>query len=96
MAEKKDKLGASNSVLALGGRRRKTVVIRVKRTIPEIFQCPNCGIRAVKVSFKRTKASVMCGNCGLKWETTKKTIEEPVDIYNRFVDAFHSGELVIG
>lgn len=80
----------------MGGRRRKTVVVRVRRTIPKIFQCPNCGIRAVKVSIEGTEATVMCGSCGLKWHTTKKMIEEPVDVYNRFVDAFHAGELALG
>lgn len=82
--------------MALGGRRRKSVIVRVRRTIPKIFQCPNCGIRAVKVSVNKSEATVMCGSCGLKWRTVKKTIEEPVDIYNRFVDAFQAGELGFG
>ncbi len=79
----------------MGRRRRKKEIRIVKRRIPKIYSCPRCGQESVRVNIDRNKAisRVLCGACGLAWETNIKSYEEPVDIYSRFVDAFLNGEI---
>ncbi|MFQ5710585.1 MAG: hypothetical protein ACE5GD_02270 [Candidatus Geothermarchaeales archaeon] len=81
----------------MGRRRRKRIIKTIKRTIPSIFNCPNCGAQAVIVKIDRSHLSAMvtCGYCNLMWNTEIRTFEERVDVYSRFVDAFLEGELEI-
>ena len=75
----------------MGRRRRRAVRIPQKR-LPSVFLCPKCGKKAINVVFKeeRQKASIVCGNCGLRDEfPTKKTIQE-IDVYCEFTDKFYS------
>ena len=79
-------------------RRIKRVVVR-RRTIPKIFNCPNCGARAVNVKKIKdedsgtTKYVVICGACGLKAMYDEKPGWAPVDYYNAFVDDFTEGRI---
>lgn len=79
----------------MGRRRRKRLYKPVKRRIPRIFSCPRCGARTVVVSVTRgkTEATVTCGDCELAWTTDRKSYEEKVDVYSRFVDAVLQGEV---
>jgi len=84
----------------VGRRRRKIrrVVVR-RRTIPKIFNCPNCGARAVNVKKVKDEESgtakyvVVCGACGLKAIYDEKPGWAPVDYYNAFVDDFTEGRI---
>ncbi|OYT62500.1 MAG: hypothetical protein B6U69_01490 [Thermofilum sp. ex4484_15] len=78
------------------GRRRKSrkVVRRFKKTIPKVFSCPRCGVKAVSVTLKKKegKAIVKCGNCQLSYEFQITPLLQPVDYYNKFVDRYyHAG-----
>jgi len=76
------------------GRRRRRVVKVVKRTLPKVFNCPNCGMVSVRVSIKNGEnPSVVCGSCGLEWRNSSKAKMEPIDVYNMFVDQFMRGEI---
>ncbi|MFP3073597.1 MAG: hypothetical protein RXQ74_06550 [Caldivirga sp.] len=79
------------------GKRRKTrkLLVRSKRRLPTVFQCPYCGSVAVNVSVskKENKVKVVCGVCGLEAEFDRINGLLPVDYYNKFVDKYFAGEL---
>ena len=72
----------------MGRRRRKSVVRRPVRTIPSIFNCPQCGRCAVRVELNRTvgEANIHCGNCDCQATIKITPLTEPVDVYGEFVD----------
>ncbi|MCP8318173.1 MAG: hypothetical protein H3Z51_15140 [archaeon] len=77
------------------GRRRRRVIKVVKRTLPKVYACPQCGVVSIKVSLKEENlAKIVCGSCGLKYEYPLEVKKHPIDIYNEFVDKFMSGRLV--
>lgn len=79
------------------GKRRKTrkLIVRPKRRLPTVFQCPYCGSVAVNVSVIKgeNKVKVICGVCGLEATFDKVNGLLPVDYYNKFVDKYFAGEL---
>ncbi len=86
------------------GRRRKKYkrVIRRVRRIPSVFHCPHCGSRSLTIEFKKggesiepgmKTAIIRCGNCGLYAEMVVPELYEPVDVYNKFVDAYNEGTI---
>jgi len=70
------------------GRRRRRVIHVVKKTLPKVFTCPNCGMVAVRLQPKETTTIISCGSCGTSQEITSGG-KEPIDIYNEFVDSFN-------
>lgn len=85
----------------MGRRRKKRRLIarRPKKTIPSVFQCPNCGKIAITVELNKPTtggvkhAVVKCGNCGLYTEMNVPEIFQNVDVYGIFLDRFYSGTL---
>lgn len=80
------------------GRRRKRRKIQIRRplrTLPKIFQCPNCGVKAVTIElYKDTKrATIRCGNCKLYTELEVPSAFHEVDVYAKFLDLFYEGSL---
>ncbi len=80
------------------GRRRKRRKIQIRRplrTLPKIFQCPNCGVKAVTIELdKETKKAVIrCGNCKLYAELEVPSAFHEVDVYAKFLDSFYEGTL---
>ncbi len=73
------------------GRRRRKVVKIVRRTLPELYLCPQCGKNTVKATInkKKVRAVVICSNCSLSkaFEYTPQMAE--VDAYCRYVDDFY-------
>ena len=80
-----------------GRRRKKRVrrVVRVKRVIPSIFQCPHCGVQALTIEINRGKgvAIARCGHCGFMAELNVPPIYQPVDVYGMIIDLYNSGRL---
>ncbi|RLG75021.1 MAG: hypothetical protein DRO23_05060 [Thermoprotei archaeon] len=79
-------------------KKRKLVARRPRKTIPSVFQCPNCGKIAITVELNKPAngvkhAIVRCGNCGLYAEMDVPEIFQNVDVYGRFLDGFYSGTL---
>ncbi len=79
-------------------KKRKLVARRPRKTIPSVFQCPNCGKIAITVELNKPTngvkhAIVRCGNCGLYAEMDVPEIFQNVDVYGRFLDGFYSGTL---
>jgi len=77
-------------------RKRKMKVVRPKRVIPKIFQCPNCGKTSLTVDLERSDGGMMnaiikCGVCGLRYEMQIPSIYQPVDAYAKFLDEYHGG-----
>jgi transcription elongation factor Elf1 len=82
-----------NTLVGLGRRRRKVIRV-VKRTLPKVFGCPNCGVTAVKVHVvEASKAKISCGNCKLTLDYEFTGRKEVIDIYNEFVDQFMAGKI---
>jgi transcription elongation factor Elf1 len=77
----------------MGRRRRKRIIKSVRKRIPTIFNCPNCGSKTVIVKMNKDTgtATVTCGYCNLLWNTPIKSFEEKVDVYSRFVDTLMEG-----
>lgn len=76
----------------MGGRKRKKVVKRMRKTIPKIFTCPNCGEKTLSVSINRQegKATIRCGRCNIIEDSILVSyVEEPVDAYGKFVDKYY-------
>jgi transcription elongation factor Elf1 len=74
------------------GRRRKKVVKVYKRSLPKFFICPRCGGRSIEINVDKDaeQASVKCSLCGLKATLPASQQTEPVDLYCKFSDLFHS------
>lgn len=80
------------------GRRRKRRKIQIRRplrTLPKIFQCPNCGVKAVTIELDKNtkKAIIRCGNCKLYTELEVPSAFHEVDAYAKFLDLFYEGSL---
>jgi transcription elongation factor Elf1 len=74
------------------GRRRKKVVKIVRRSLPELYLCPQCGKNTVKatVNKKREQAIVICSNCSLAATYPSDQNMMEVDAYCLFVDNFYN------
>lgn len=76
------------------GRRKRRVIKVVKRKLPSVYNCPRCGINAVKVSYiEQNIAKVTCGSCNLSGNYSFERKKEVIDIYNMFVDDFMAGKI---
>lgn len=73
-------------------RRKRKVLRAVKKTLPKIFRCPQCGMISVIINKKDKGYNIVCGECGLKYEINQTTLNE-IDVFNQFIDKFNRGEL---
>ncbi len=79
----------------MGGRKRKKVVKKVKKTIPKIFVCPNCGGKSLAISINKDEekeeriAIVKCGRCNISDTIKVVNIEDIVDAYGKFIDKYY-------
>ena len=78
----------------MGGRKRKKVVKRMRKSIPKIFACPNCGEKTLGISINREEkvATIKCGSCSIEDSVSVSRVEEPVDAYGKFVDKYYGSE----
>ncbi|MDI9643770.1 MAG: hypothetical protein QFX35_00960 [Candidatus Verstraetearchaeota archaeon] len=78
----------------MGGRKRKKVVRRMKRSIPKIFSCPNCGEKTLAVEINREMgiAEIKCGKCKINYSLEISSVEHAVDAYGKFIDKYYSEE----
>ncbi len=78
----------------MGGRKRKKVVRRVRKTIPKIFACPNCGEKTLGVAISRVDntAILKCGRCNIEDTVAVSYVEEAVDAYGKFIDRYYGSE----
>jgi len=79
-------------MIQMGGRKRKKVIKRMRKTIPKIFACPNCGEKTLSIVINREegKAVIKCGRCNIvEGDILVSYVEEPVDAYGKFVDKYY-------
>jgi transcription elongation factor Elf1 len=83
--------------IKMGGRKRKKVVKRMRKSIPKIFACPNCGERTLGISINRSDgiATIKCGRCTIEDTVSVNRVEEAVDAYGKFVDKYYGGEKTV-
>lgn len=74
----------------MGRRRRKRVVRSRQYQIPNVFQCPSCGVKSINIELDKESniAFVKCGNCKINDEVVVKPLMEPVDVFGKFVDQY--------
>ena len=84
----------------MGSRKKRRVIKIIKKSLPKVFLCPNCGMSSIRIKLQIDDFIVTCGSCNLtpsdKWLTNQKLNlkkKEPVDIFNAFVDDYMSGDL---
>lgn len=77
-------------------RRKRRTIKTMKRTLPKVFACPQCGMVTVRVTSHEDDVShdviylVACGNtaCGVRREFRYPMRKEDIDVYNTFVDDY--------
>lgn len=81
-------------MIIVGGRKRKKVVRRMKKNIPKIFSCPNCGEKTLAIEINREAgiAEAKCGKCKINYSLEISSVEHAVDAYGKFIDKYYSGE----
>jgi len=74
------------------GRRRRRIVKVVKKKLPSVFTCPQCGEEGIRVKLPQGEgvAVVQCGSCGLRREFEATPSSQVVDIYCTFTDTFYA------
>lgn len=74
----------------MGRRKSRRKIVRPRRTLPKVFQCPRCGAVAVSASSgkQRGKVNVRCTSCGLAVKLEYNKFYQPVDYYARFLDEY--------
>lgn len=84
----------------MGSRKKRRVIKIIKKSLPKVFLCPNCGMSSIRIKLQLDDFIVTCGSCDLtpsdRWLLDKKLNlkkKEPVDIFNEFVDDYMSGGL---
>ena len=82
--------GNQRKRIALGRRRRRVIKV-VKKKLPSVFTCPQCGEEAIRVKMPQGtgRATVQCGSCGLKREFEATPSSQIVDIYCAFTDSYY-------
>jgi len=75
----------------MGGRKRKKVVRRMRKSIPKIFACPNCGEKTLGIEIDRETgtAVVKCGKCTIEDSVQVSSVEQAVDAYGKFIDKYY-------
>lgn len=84
----------------MGRRKRRKLIRPLRKTLPKIFTCPNCGAVSVRVIEKEHNIHeskiyeyrVICGNCKKELLEKHEKKVEIIDIYNKFVDKVMKGE----
>ena len=73
------------------GRRRKKEEKIIRKTLHELFLCPNCAKNSIKVTIdpKNNLAGIRCSACGLHGRITIEPNTAPVDAYSIFVDKYY-------
>ena len=63
---------------------------QVKKKLPKTFYCPLCREEGtVRVDTKRSREDLVvlvCSNCSGSFKDVRKKLDEPVDVYYRFLD----------
>jgi transcription elongation factor Elf1 len=65
---------------------------QVERKLPIVYECPNCGMKSVRLQSKDQNTVVSCSNCSITVETATNK-RDPIDIFNEFFDKFNAGQL---
>lgn len=88
-------------------RKRRKTIVRIKRKIPDILECPLCGFKSVIVEIKKVptagkggtgkgeekKVIVKCGHCKAYLECEYDADLKPIDYYSQYVDACYEGRV---
>ncbi len=81
----------------MGRKYKKKLPRRPPKRIPKVFQCPNCGRKAVRVEINKHegKATISCGNCKISITIKIPSIFDTVDAYGKFVDLYYEGKIEV-
>lgn len=77
----------------MGRRRRRQINKKNIKRIPDVFNCPNCGMTAIKIEIDRSTgiSHVRCGQCDVGTVINEvNSLTEAVDVYGSFTDWYYS------
>jgi len=77
-------------------RKRYKRIVRPRKRLPTMFQCPLCGYVALSVHIdrKHRRAFIVCGNPSCKFKCVVNNVPDifrEVDVYGKVVDAVSKG-----
>lgn len=74
------------------GRKRKKEEKIYKKSLPEQYLCPSCGMNTIRVNMskKNNSALMSCGSCNLRKKVEVKDNTSQVDAYCQFVDNYYN------
>jgi len=74
------------------GRKRKKEEKIFKKSLPEQYLCPRCGMNTIRVNLnKNTNSALMsCGSCNLRTKVEFNGKTSKVDAYCQFVDSYYN------
>lgn len=78
----------------MGGRKRKKVIRRMKKSIPKIFACPSCGEKTLGIDIDREAgtATIKCGRCNIEEVIIISAVEQAIDAYGKYIDRYYGQE----
>lgn len=76
----------------MGRRKRRRKITRRRRTLPAVYQCPNCNAISIGVTPNRGEGIVVvkCAVCGISQQFEYNEYLHPVDYYAKFMDWYES------
>jgi len=60
-----------------------------KYTLPKTFDCPFCdhnGAVDIKLNHLKGHARLACGACGVNFQMTVSSLDDPIDVYHEWID----------
>lgn len=74
------------------GRKRKKEEKIFKKSLPEQYLCPRCGMNTIRVNLSKNNNSALmsCGSCNLRTKIEVNPNTSQVDAYCQFVDNYYN------
>jgi transcription elongation factor Elf1 len=71
-------------------RKRKKIAKYMKKSLPELYLCPHCGMNTIQININKkiNDARIICSSCDLRSSININPNIEKIDAYCKFFDNF--------